>query len=99
MSSSADVVKVGERYYMLYEGVRGPGPADVGDNQFALAMARSQTNRIDAKWERFPGNPLLVDLPGNIGLGHADLVIHDGKTILFTSVNGYSRSRFVLVWK
>jgi hypothetical protein len=99
MSSSADVVKIGERYYLLYEGVRGPGPGDVGDNQFALAMARSQTNRIDAKWERFPGNPLLVDLPGNIGLGHADLVLHNGKTILFTSVNGYSRSRFVLVWK
>jgi hypothetical protein len=97
--SSAEVQKVGDRYYMLYEGVRGPGPGDPGDSQFGLGLARSLTNQIDDPWETFPGNPILVDLPGNIGLGHADLVVLQGQTLLYTSLDGLTRSRLALVWK
>jgi hypothetical protein len=100
--SSAEVVKVGEgeaaRYYMLYEGVRGPGPGDPGDTQFGLGLARSLTQQLDGPWEKFPGNPLLVDLPGNIGLGHADLVVIDGRTYLYTALDGVTRSRLTLQW-
>jgi hypothetical protein len=97
--SSAEVVRVDGRYYMLYEGVRGPGPGDAGDSQFGLGLARSQTDRIDGPWEKFPGNPLLVDLPGNIGLGHADLVVIEGQTFLYTALERDRRSRLALVWK
>jgi hypothetical protein len=97
--SSADVQKLGDRYYMLYEGVRGPGPGDPGDTQFALGMARTLTDQIDGPWELFADNPILVDNPGNIGLGHADLVVIDGQTILYTSLDGIVRSRLVLVWR
>jgi hypothetical protein len=97
--SSADVHKIGNRYYMLYEGIRGPGPGDPGDSQFGLGLARSRTGRIDGPWEKFPGNPILVDLPGNIGLGHADLVVLNGQTLLYTSLDGVTRSRLALVWE
>jgi len=97
--SSAEVMAVGDRFYLLYEGTRGPGPGDPGDTQFALGLARSLTAQVDGPWEKFPGNPILVDLPGNIGLGHADLVVLDGQTVLFTSLNGWTRSRLLLVWK
>jgi len=96
--SAADVQKIGDRYYMVYEGVRGPGPGDPGDSQFGLGLARSLTDQIDGPWEKFPGNPLLVDLPGNIGLGHADLVVVNGQTLLYTSLDGIVRSRLALVW-
>jgi hypothetical protein len=100
--SSAEVVKLGEgedaRYYMFYEGVRGPGPGDPGDSQFGLGLARSMTSRIDGPWEKYPGNPILVDLPGNIGLGHADVVVLGGRTYLYTSLDGVARSRLRLVW-
>lgn len=96
--SSAEIVKLGERYYMLYEGVRGPGPGDAGDTQFGLGLARSLTGQLDGPWEKFPGNPLLVDLPGNIGLGHADLVVTAGRTYLYTSLDGVTRSRLLLQW-
>ncbi len=101
--SSAELQALGDgadrRYYMLYEGVRGPAAGDPGDTQFGLGLARSLTDRIDGPWEKFPGNPLLVDLPGNIGLGHADLVVLDGRTYLYTSLDGVTRSRLVLVWE
>ncbi len=97
--SSAEVVRVGERYYMLYEGVRGPGPGDAGDTQFGLGLARSLENAIDGPWEKFPHNPILVDLPGNVGLGHADLVVLEGQTFLYTSLDGERRSRLVLRWR
>jgi beta-xylosidase len=97
--SSAEVVQIGDRTYMLYEGIRGPGPGDAGDSQFGLGLARSQTDRIDGPWEKYPGNPLLVDLPGNIGLGHADLVVVEGQTILYTALVRDRRSRLALVWK
>ncbi len=97
--SSAEVQRVGDRVYMLYEGVRGPGPGDGGDTQFGLGLARSLTSNVDGPWEKYPGNPILVDLPGNIGLGHADVVVIEGQTFLYTSLNGYTRSRLTLAWK
>jgi hypothetical protein len=97
--SSAEVQRVGRSYYVLYEGIRGPGSGDPGDTQFGLGLARSMTSRIDGPWEKYPGNPILEGLPGNIGLGHADLVVVDGVTILYTSLDGVVRSRLVLVWK
>lgn len=96
--SSAEVVQIGDRYYMLYEGIRGPGPGDGGDSQFGLGLARSLTNQIDGPWEKFLGNPILADLPGNVGLGHADLLIYNGQTLLYTSLDGQQRSRLRLVW-
>lgn len=99
--SAAETIRLGEgpetRYYMLYEGLRGPGPGDNGDTQFGLGLARSLTNQIDGPWETYPGNPILVDLPGNVGLGHADLVVYNGQTILYTSPDGVFRSRLLLV--
>lgn len=97
--SSADVHKIGERYYMLYEGVRGPAKDDPGDTQFALGLARSSTNQIDGPWEIFDANPILVEMPGNIGVGHADLIIMEGETFLYTSLDGETRSRLRLVWR
>lgn len=96
--SSADVQKVDQYYYMLFEGVRGPGPGDPGDTQFALGLARSQPNQMDGPWDLFPDNPILVDLPGNIGLGHADIITIDGQTFIYTSLDGETRSRLVLAW-
>lgn len=97
--SSAEVQKVADRYYMLYEGVRGPGPGDPGDTQFGLGLARSTTEGIDGPWETYAENPILVDLPANIGIGHADLVVRDGVTYLYTSLDGVTRSRLVLQWR
>jgi len=97
--SSAEVQQVGGRVYMLYEGVRGPGAGDPGDSQFGLGLARSLTDQIDGPWETYPDNPILVDLPGNVGLGHADVVMYDGQTLLYTSLDGVVRSRLSLVWK
>ncbi|MBV7338131.1 hypothetical protein KFU94_59885 [Chloroflexi bacterium TSY] len=96
--SSAEVIQIGDRYYMLYEGVRGPATGAAGDTQFALGLARSQTSEIDGPWERFPDNPILVDQPGNVGLGHADLLLIKGQTYLYTSLDGIKRSRLVLMW-
>lgn len=95
--SSADVITVDDRHYMLYEGVRGPAPGAAGDTQFGLGLARSLTGQIDGPWETFPGNPILVDVPANVGLGHADLIIINGQTALYTSLDGEVRSRLVLV--
>ncbi len=101
--SSAEVIVLGagaeRRFYALYEGIRGPGPGDPGDSQFGLGLARSTTAAIDGPWEKYPGNPIVVPLPGNIGLGHADLVVLDGVTHLYTSTNGWTRSRLALRWK
>jgi hypothetical protein len=97
--SSAEVQKVGNRYYMFYEGTRGPGPGAPGDSQFGLGLARSLADQIDGPWVKFPGNPILADLPGNIGLGHADLVVDSGQTYLYTSLDGRARSRLALKFK
>ena len=96
--SSADVIRVGSRAYMFFEGVRGPEAGAAGDTQFALGLARSVTAAIDGPWETYPGNPILVDLPGNVGVGHADVLLHEGVTWLYTSLDGEVRSRLRLVW-
>ena len=97
--SAAEVVPVNGRYYAFYEGIRGPGGGDAGDTQFGLGLARTVTNEIDGPWEKFGGNPILVDAPGNIGLGHADVVVYQGVTYLYTSLDGLKRSRLNLVWR
>lgn len=100
MTSSVEILPVGDEYYMLYEGIRGPGPNDPGDTQFALGMARTTATQLDGPWEPYPHNPLFLDLPGNIGLGHADLIVdaNTGQTYLYTSLDGDKRSRLRLVW-
>lgn len=97
--SSADVVRDGDRYYMTYEGVRGPGPGDPGDTQFGLGFARSSGPAIDVSWEKYPGNPILSDLPGSIGLGHADLIAIDGTWYLYTATGTTTRGRYRLAWR
>lgn len=96
--SSADVHKIGDQYYMLFEGIRGPGPNDPGDTQFGLGLARSVDGKIDGRWEMYPGNPILADVPANIGIGHADLVTAGGHTWLLTSLDGVKRSRLYLAY-
>ena len=97
--SAADVIKVGDRYYMTYEGVRGPDAGAAGDIQFNLGFARSVGPQIDGAWEKYPGNPVLGDVPGNVGLGHADLLVLDGVTYLYTATSDQTRGRYVLKWK
>lgn len=97
--SSADVVRVGDRYYMIYEGVRGPSNPTVVDDQFGLGLARSVGQAIDGPWEKYPGNPIIMDLPGNVGVGHADIVLVGNATYLYTSTSPSSRGRYVLVWR
>ncbi len=97
--SSADVVRVGNHYYMTYEGVRGPSNPTVVDDQFALGLARSVGPVIDGPWEKFPGNPIIMDLPGNVGVGHADLVIVGNATYLYTGTSPSTRGRYALVWR
>ncbi len=60
-----------------------------GDNQFALGFARSA--RLSARWEEYPGNPILGDISNNVGIGHADLVIDQGATYLYTSTMAIAR--------
>jgi hypothetical protein len=97
--SSADVLQVGDRYYMAYEGIRGPDVLNRGwDTQFALGFARSTTDQIDGPWERWPGNPALMPLSPNFGVGHADLLVVDGETIMITATSMNTRGRYVLQW-
>jgi hypothetical protein len=95
--SSADVVRLGDHYYMTYEGVRGPSSYTVVDDQFGLGLARSVGPEIDGPWEKYPGNPIITELPGNVGLGHADLIIVDDVTFLYTATQDGTRARYVLV--
>jgi hypothetical protein len=57
--SSADVVRVGHRYYMTYKGVRGPSDPTVVDDQFALGFARS----VGPACHRWP----VGEIPGQPG--------------------------------
>jgi beta-xylosidase len=84
---------------MTYEGVRGPGPGQPGDTQFGLGLARSVESVIDGPWEKYGGNPILMDLPGNVGIGHADLIVISGYTYLYTATSDSTRGRYGLVWK
>ena len=96
--TSADVVKVDGYYYMSYEGIRGPSsPAAGRDDQFALGFARSRM--LDTRWEKYPGNPVLSSVVDNWGIGHADLLIIDGTTYMYTGTQQMTRGRYVLVHK
>jgi hypothetical protein len=95
--SSADVVKVGDHYYMTYEGIRGPSDPSVVDDQFALGLARSVEPVIDGAWEKYPGNPIILDLPGNVGVGHADIVLIGQATYLYATTEAQTRGRYVLL--
>jgi hypothetical protein len=93
--TSADVVYSGGWYYTAYEGIRGPSsPEAGGDDQFALGFARSQT--IGGQWEAYPGNPVLGDVSGNWGIGHADVLIVDGVTYMYTATPALTRGRYML---
>jgi hypothetical protein len=97
--SSADVVRVGDHYYMAYEGVRGPSDPTVVDNQFALGFARSAGPAIDGPWEKYAGNPVIMDVANNWGIGHADIVLFGPATYLYTATAETTRGRYVLVRK
>ena len=95
--SSADVVRVGDRYYMAYEGVRGPSHPAVVDDQFALGFARTTGPTIDGPWEKYPGNPVIMDVANNWGIGHGDLITVGPATYLYTATSQTTRGRYVLV--
>ncbi len=98
--SSADVLRVGDHYYMAYEGVRGPDMLERGmDTQFGLGFARSVGPEIDGPWEKFPGNPVLMPVTFNFGVGHADLLVVDGITYMYTATSSETRGRYVLEWE
>ncbi len=97
--SSADVVRWGDRYYMAYEGVRGPSNPTVVDDQFALGFARSAGPAIDGPWEKYPGNPVIMDVANNWGIGHADILFVGPATYLYTATSTTTRGRYVLVRK
>ncbi|MGH2519013.1 MAG: hypothetical protein ACRDF8_04355, partial [Chloroflexota bacterium] len=98
MVSAADVIKVGTHFYMTYEGVRGPDTPGGGDDQFNLGFARSVGPGIDGRWEKYPGNPVLGNVPGNVGVGHGDLIVLHGATYLYTATSAATRGRYVLAW-
>jgi hypothetical protein len=97
--SSADVIKVGDHYYMSYEGVRGPDVLERGmDTQFGLGFARSVEAHIDGPWEKYPRNPVIMDTGFNVGIGHTDLLVVDGVTMMYTQTSPTTRGRYALKW-
>ncbi len=98
--SAADVLKVGDHYYMSYEGVRGPDVLNRGmDTQFGLGFARSVGDAIDGAWEKYPHNPVIMPTGFNVGIGHADMLVVDGITYMYTQTGANTRGRYVLQWK
>ena len=96
--TSADVIRDGDYYYLSYEGIRGPSsPAAGRDNQFALGFARSMV--ISGQWEKYVGDPALQGVIDNWGIGHADLIVLNGVTYMYTGVPGNTRGRYKLVYK
>lgn len=95
--SSAEIISSGTHYYMTYEGVRGPSDPTVVDDQFALGLARTTSSAIDGPWEKYAGNPIIVDLPANVGVGHADLVQIGPAVYLYTATSDGTRGRYALV--
>jgi hypothetical protein len=95
--TSADVIRLGDGdYYMTYEGIRGPDSAQAGgDRQFALGFARSAA--LNAPWEEYPANPLW-DVAFNWGVGHADLLLVEGRTLMITATPDLARGLYELVW-
>lgn len=97
--SSADLLADGDYLYMFYEGIRGPDELERGmDTQFALGFARAPLDAIDGPWELFPGNPIIQDVAFNWGIGHADVIVLDGVTYLYSATDQRTRGRYVLVW-
>ena len=97
--SSADVMRVGDHYYMTYEGIRGPEELEIGmDTQFGLGFARSVGSEIDGEWEKYPNNPVIMDMGFNWGIGHADLIVLDGITYMYSATSQETRGRYRLVW-
>lgn len=97
--SSAEVVKVGDHYYMAYEGIRGPDVLERGmDTQFGLGFARSAGSEIDGAWEKYPKNPVIMPVTFNWGIGHADILVVDGVTVMYTATTQTTRGRYVLEW-
>lgn len=95
--SSADVIQVGDYYYMAYEGIRGPSELEFGrDNQFGLGFARSTT--LDIQWEVLERNPVVMGLVDNWGIGHADLLVIDGITYMYSATSQSTRGRYRLEW-
>jgi hypothetical protein len=93
-------MRVGDRYYMAYEGIRGPDILNRGwDTQFALGFARTVGGEIDGAWEKWDGNPAILPLSPNFGVGHADMLIVDGETIMYTATSMSTRGKYVLRWK
>lgn len=98
-TSSAEVLKVGDHYYMAYEGVRGPDVLERGmDTQFGLGLARSVGNVIDGSWEKYPRNPVIQPVGFNLGIGHADILMVAGVTYMYTQTGENTRGRYVLRW-
>jgi hypothetical protein len=96
--TSAEVLRVDGMYYMAYEGVRGPHNSVIGrDSQFALGFARART--LNGAWEEYPGNPIFDTVVDNWGIGHADLIILNGRTYMYTATPQLTRGRYMLVWK
>jgi hypothetical protein len=97
--SSAEVVKVKDHYYMAYEGDRGPDVLERGmDTQFGLGFARSVGTEIDGAWEKYPSNPVIMPVTFNWGIGHADILMVDGTSIMYTATSQTTRGRYVLDW-
>ncbi|GAB5492713.1 MAG: hypothetical protein Phog2KO_29280 [Phototrophicaceae bacterium] len=95
--SSAEIIQVGDYYYMAYEGIRGPSELEFGrDNQFGLGFARS--TQLDGHWETLDRNPVVLGLVDNWGIGHADLLVIDGITYMYSATSQETRGRYVLVW-
>jgi hypothetical protein len=98
-TSSAEVLKVGDHYYMAYEGIRGPDELERGmDTQYGLGFARSVGPEIDGPWEKYPGNPVIEDMGFHYGIGHADLLVVDGVTMMYTATSDDIRGRYILRW-
>ncbi len=97
--SSAEILRVGDHYYMAYEGVRGPDELERGmDTQFGLGFARSVGAEIDGPWEKFPGNPVIMNMGFNFGIGHADILVVDGLTMMYSATSENTRGRYILQW-
>jgi hypothetical protein len=97
--SSAEVIKDGDQYYLFYEGVRGPDELERGmDTQFGLGLARTTQGKIDGEWEKFEGNPLLMPVAFNWGIGHADVLRIDDTLYLYTATSETTRGRYRLEW-
>lgn len=95
--SSAEVIQDGDYYYMAYEGIRGPSELEFGrDNQFGLGFARSTS--LDGEWETLERNPVVMGLVDNWGIGHADLLVIDGITYMYSATSQETRGRYVLDW-